>query len=554
MYNQVETEQGAIKGQVFETDEGIRAEAYKGIPFAEPPVGDLRWRLPVEKKSWRGVRDALNYSSACIQFHDFGYKIKYNQSEDCLYLNVFTPNSSIRDPLLPVLVFIHGGTFVSGSGSDCLNMTTIARNFLDRGIVFVTINYRLGALGFLENQEDELTNFGIWDMIMALKWTKQNIQKFGGNSSQITIMGQSSGAAATSLLALIDQTKDLVSRAIIVSGSFHATWSSLRVGEYGLTSSGLVGYFKCKMLSEYKNESECQVFADCLTLDSPKVVYDKDLVKLSHKELVKKARMPIMIGVMGYEEGRRRHQEFTTKEVIDKITRIESELLFNLACQSEIDAYTSKDLPVYAFSFDYASKGKINFQLKLDDKMENVSFPYSEDKDNLNIHIDDGIGATYDENMKPSCNDGFAQITFPGFLKLISGTLRITAAYDLMHSGQGLLTLKKYSVLIGTVCDNGKSKSSFVENEECEANIVHLLGPDFTQLLDTPGTYDLAALEKSGNFTSNIISFQPLSANSGLKGIINGDCQVILNAQSNGKTVANFKLHGNEKWIYLHDD
>ncbi|PAV69173.1 hypothetical protein WR25_20599 [Diploscapter pachys] len=214
MYNQVETEQGAIRGQVFETNEGIRAEAYKGIPFAEPPVDDLRWRLPVEKKSWRGVRDALNYSSACIQFHDFSHGTrKYDQSEDCLYLNVFTPN-------------------------------TIARNFLDRGIVFITINYRLGILGFLENQEDELANFGIWDMIMALKWTKQNIQQFGGNSSQITIMGQSSGAAATGLLALIDQTKDLVSRAIIVSGSFHATWPSLRVDEYGLTSSGLIKHFR----------------------------------------------------------------------------------------------------------------------------------------------------------------------------------------------------------------------------------------------------------------------------------------------------------------------
>ncbi|PAV62991.1 hypothetical protein WR25_03883 [Diploscapter pachys] len=172
---------------------------------------------------------------------------------------------------------------------------------------------------------------------------------------------------------------------------------------------------------------------------------------------------------------------------------------------------------------------------------------------NLNIHIDNGVGATYDKNMKPSCKDGYSQVTLPGFLKLVSGTLRITAASDLMHSGQGLLTLKKDSLLVGTVCENGKSKSAFVKNEECKENIVDLLGPDFTQLLDTPGTYDLAEIEKMANLTSNIIPLKPLSVSGGLKGIVDGEWQISLNTQSNGKTVANFKIPGNEKWVYLHD-
>jgi para-nitrobenzyl esterase len=195
---------------------------YLGIPFAAPPVGELRWREPQPVKSWEGIRDCNNYGLACPQpkslFYDVG-----QTGEDCLYLNVWTPATS-PDGNLPVMVWIHGGSFNTGAGSiDMYNGKNLAR----QNVVLVTINYRLGPLGFLshpslskESTQGVSGNYGLLDQIAALKWVQKNVQAFGGNPDLVTIFGESAGAMCVCDLMISPLADGLFQRAIAQSGSF----------------------------------------------------------------------------------------------------------------------------------------------------------------------------------------------------------------------------------------------------------------------------------------------------------------------------------------------
>lgn len=220
---QVQTTGGMVKG----VEHGAVA-AYYGIPYAAPPVGDLRWRAPQAAASWKGVRDATRPAAECYQgppavFGPFSaeFMIKGNISEDCLYLNVWTPRKAPGN--LPVFFYIHGGGFGSGSGTIPVYE---GAGLAARGAVVVTFNYRLGVFGFLAHPE--LTresgmaysgNYGLLDMIAALKWVKANIARFGGDPDDVTIAGQSAGAAAVNDLVLSPLAKGLFQRAIAQSGS-----------------------------------------------------------------------------------------------------------------------------------------------------------------------------------------------------------------------------------------------------------------------------------------------------------------------------------------------
>lgn len=195
----VRTTAGEVQG-VAERD----VAAFKGIPYARPPVGKLRWRAPESAAKWQGVRTAAANGNACMQLPGLseangGYPGVL--SEDCLFLNVWTPKAD-RAAKLPVLVWIHGGAYVFGSGSVAVyNGAPLAK----KGAVVVTINYRLGQLGFfahpaLERDEDSPANFGLLDQIAALQWVQQNIAAFGGDPGNVTILGQSAGGK--SVLAL----------------------------------------------------------------------------------------------------------------------------------------------------------------------------------------------------------------------------------------------------------------------------------------------------------------------------------------------------------------
>jgi len=214
---QVLTESGPISGT---REAGLTI--YKGIPFAAPPIGDLRWRAPALPAHWSSTRKADAFAPACMQD---GVSMPGETppaiSEDCLYLNIWTPAAHPHAPL-PVLVWIYGGGYINGSSSMPLYWgDKLAR----KGILVVTIAYRLGPLGFLahpaltqESPHHSSGNYGLMDQIAALEWVQRNIAAFGGDAKNVTIAGQSSGSISVSILMASPRTKGLFQRAIGESG------------------------------------------------------------------------------------------------------------------------------------------------------------------------------------------------------------------------------------------------------------------------------------------------------------------------------------------------
>jgi para-nitrobenzyl esterase len=223
---QVKVEGGIIQGTVTED-----LTIYKGIPFAAPPVGDLRWKAPQPAPKWEGIKLTMEYAPAAFQ----GGKPPSGKSEDCLYLNIWTPAKSAKEKV-PVLVWIYGGGFSFGSTSDPVhNGEHLAR----KGVVLVSIAYRVGQLGFLahpelssENSNKVSGNYGLLDMIAGLQWIQKNIAAFGGDPNKVTIFGESAGGIAVSMLCASPLAKGLFRGAISQSGgSFGPTRPTTYPGE-----------------------------------------------------------------------------------------------------------------------------------------------------------------------------------------------------------------------------------------------------------------------------------------------------------------------------------
>ena len=214
----VEVSQGVLVGRAAD---GV--DSFKGVPYAAPPVGPLRWRAPRPAAAWSEPRDAGKVGAICIQppaNGDNGVGPP-PMSEDCLTLNVWTPED--RDKPLPVMVWIHGGGYANGSGTAALyDGTRLAR----RGVVVVTLNYRLGRLGFFDHPAlaaeraagEPAGNYGVMDMIAALEWVRDNIAAFGGDPDQVTIFGESAGGVAVTQLMVAPDARDLFDRAVVQSG------------------------------------------------------------------------------------------------------------------------------------------------------------------------------------------------------------------------------------------------------------------------------------------------------------------------------------------------
>ena len=219
----VKIDSGALQG-VASVDGSVRA--YKGIPYAQPPVGDLRWRPPQPALAWRGIRSAKAFGPSCIQPSrdptSLGFFGSEAQSEDCLTLNVWTAASS-ADERRPVMVWFHGGAYYLGSGAvPIFDGEQLARH----GVVLVTVNYRLGRLGFLahpalsqESPEKASGNYGLMDQIGALAWVRNNIAAFGGDPACVTIFGQSAGSVSVSCLLVAPIARGMFHRAIGQSGA-----------------------------------------------------------------------------------------------------------------------------------------------------------------------------------------------------------------------------------------------------------------------------------------------------------------------------------------------
>ncbi|WP_221937312.1 carboxylesterase family protein [Novosphingobium sp.] len=208
----VETDAGAIRGETTEDGRSL----FRGIPFAAPPIGDLRWQPPQPATPWQGLREATRSAPACMQV-DYGWnhEAAANQSEDCLYLEVGTPSLRPEKPL-PVMVWIHGGGNRGGGGAG-----TISSPIVRRGIVLVSVQYRLSALGFLSHPAlgAHSGNYGLMDQQAALRWVRANIARFGGDPANVTIFGESAGAQDVGLQMLSPGARGLFAKAIAESGT-----------------------------------------------------------------------------------------------------------------------------------------------------------------------------------------------------------------------------------------------------------------------------------------------------------------------------------------------
>ncbi|EEC17332.1 acetylcholinesterase/butyrylcholinesterase, putative, partial [Ixodes scapularis] len=220
----VHTDSGLVMG-TRATVGDKRVDAFLGIPYAQPPVGDLRFRKPVPISPWKGTYNASSKPKPCwqlkLRFVE-NQTIDYSSaSEDCLYLNVWRPSCTSTmscEKKKSVIVFIHGGAFQWGDSSlfiyDAANFVALS------DVVYVTFNYRLSILGFLSSDTPELPgNMGLWDQNLVLRWVKRNIGNFGGDANDITIDGQSAGGISAGLHAISPHSQGLFKRVIMSSGT-----------------------------------------------------------------------------------------------------------------------------------------------------------------------------------------------------------------------------------------------------------------------------------------------------------------------------------------------
>ncbi|XP_071823624.1 acetylcholinesterase-like [Apostichopus japonicus] len=228
----VSTNVGQVQGETDTFSSKFLQESgdvysYRGIPFAKPPINDRRFRPAEAMDPWEGVINATEIPPSCPQIYQSFYKHLYgtnNFSEDCLYLNVFAPRDA--SPNAAVMVFIHGGSFVLGSGSD-FPYNPLPLVFLG-DVILVTINYRLNIFGFFSTGDDAIpANLGLTDQRLALKWVNENIDAFGGDPQKVTVFGESAGSACISWHLLSEESRQYFQRVILQSGPPYANWANV---------------------------------------------------------------------------------------------------------------------------------------------------------------------------------------------------------------------------------------------------------------------------------------------------------------------------------------
>ena len=389
---QVSTKSGVVQGV---DKNGVTS--WLGIPFAAPPVGELRWKAPEPPAPWQGVRQADKFGPACMQNHELHAPgADQAVSEDCLYLNVWKGDDA-GPAKQPVMMYIYGGGFNIGSSAwPQTNGTSLAR----RGVIVVSIGYRLGKLGFfadpalLAEAKDQPTgNFGILDAIEGLKWIKANIAAFGGDPANVTIFGESAGGAAVNMLMTTPLAKDLFAKAIVESG----------------------GPFPAKPLAEAEDDARKAAQDWGVAGDDMKALralpaatilgnatmmqggsgpfVDGQVVPAQTLDLYRQgkfARVPIMLGTNSYEAGLFPMLSKGVKEQHPadwpKITQLYdgygshddalvagqliTDLMFTLPAREAAEAIAATNDPVYVYSFNYlrpSERGKLPGALHFDE-------------------------------------------------------------------------------------------------------------------------------------------------------------------------------------------
>jgi para-nitrobenzyl esterase len=294
---QVKIANGLVQG-TFSTETNIAS--YKGIPFAQPPVGDLRWKEPQPAKNWDGVLKADHFSHMPMQkrvFADMIFRAD-TMSEDCLYLNVWTPAKSGKEKL-PVLVYFYGGGFVGGDGSES---RYDGESMAQKGIVTLTISYRLGIFGFFvhpeltqESPNHASGNYGLLDQHAALKWVQQNIAAFGGDPARVTIAGESAGSFSVSAQVESPLSKNLIAGAIGESGAVIKAVTREEGEKNGVTFTNKIGL---KSLADLRAMPAKQLLDSASKWRQAVVVDGYFFTKQPYKTLEagEQAHVPVLVG------------------------------------------------------------------------------------------------------------------------------------------------------------------------------------------------------------------------------------------------------------------
>ena len=298
------TESGAVRG------DGAEVKRFLGIPYAAAPTGNLRWKPPQPAASWKGERPATSFGDYCVQPQEYPEQ-RGAMSEDCLNLNVWTAAKHANEKL-PVIVWIHGGGFAYGSGS---HPSYDGQSLASRGAVVVTINYRLGLLGFMahpqltaESPNAASGDYGLMDQIAALKWVQRNIAAFGGDASNVTIMGQSAGAHAISTIMTSDLAQGTFHKAILQSVGVMRPKISLKEAEqYGTQVGGDIAALRARPATDFlalqKKFGSGQSIATGRALS---IVQDGHVVKMPDYQAYasgKFAKVPLLVGFNANEGG-----------------------------------------------------------------------------------------------------------------------------------------------------------------------------------------------------------------------------------------------------------
>ncbi|XP_053908695.1 acetylcholinesterase [Cuculus canorus] len=299
----VPTASGPVRGTHVPVGAEAVVAAFLGIPYAEPPVGRLRFRPPQPARPWQSVLDASSHRHACYQavdtmFPGFGGSEMWNpnreMSEDCLYLNVWVP--SPRPPTaVPVLVWIYGGGFYSGAASlDVYDGRYLADA---EGVVVVSMNYRVGALGFLAlpGHPEAPGNVGLMDQRLALRWVQTNIAAFGGDSGAVTIFGESAGAASVGLHLLSSASRSLFHRAVLQSGSPNGPWATVGAAEGRRRAATLAKLVGCGGGGGGNVLNETELLG-CLRAKSPPELVEQEASVLPQQGVFRFAFVPVVDG------------------------------------------------------------------------------------------------------------------------------------------------------------------------------------------------------------------------------------------------------------------